>query len=154
MKNDNPPPPRDVCTIPDYVLGKLLFYDELTDNNCRWVVYDGAQKVRCATRRDALDYIQRRVTESSGEVQRLALSARVHIQKALEELDRAAMKATEDSLVLARLSARLRPFVVELDNITLYNYGKNKKKEGEPTPTCNNGSLAKEHAWDYDRQCE
>lgn len=128
MINDIYPPPADVCTVPDYILGKLMYYDDHSDDNCRWVVYDGARKVRCATRKDALKYIQSTVLCNDSEAQRLVLSARVYINRALQQLDKAATMTAGNSLVLARLSARLRPFVVDLDNLTLSNYDPNKKK--------------------------
>lgn len=128
MINDIYPPPADVCSVPDYILGKLMYYDDQTDDNCRWVVYDGAQKVRCATRRDAIRYIQSTVLCNDSEAQRLVVSARVYINRALQQLDKAATLTASNSLVLARLSARLRPFVVDLDNLILVNYDPTKKK--------------------------
>lgn len=105
-----------------------MYYDDRSDDNCRWVVYDGARKVRCATRKDALKYIQSTVLCNDSEAQRLVLSARVYINRALQQLDKAATMTAGNSLVLARLSVRLRPFVVDLDNLTLPNYDPNKKK--------------------------
>lgn len=118
--NKTPPPPDQLYdNVPDYILGKLLYYDQDSDDNCRYVVYDGARKVRCATRKDAIAYIQSTVLKNDSEAQRLTLSARAHIQKALEELDKAATRTGANSLVLARLSVKLRPYIVELDNLTL-----------------------------------
>lgn len=125
MTDNNYPPPANVCPIPDYILGKLMYYDEGSNDNCKWVVYDGYAKVRCPSRAEAIAYIQEQVLGRDGEAERLIIDARAHIQSALQKLDRAATRTATNSLLLARLSARLRPFVVDLDNITLNNYGKN-----------------------------
>lgn len=132
MINDINPPPADVCTVPDYILGKLMYYDDLSDDNCRWVVYEGDRKVRCATLRDALKYIQSTVLCNDSEALRLVLSVRVYINRALQQLDKAATMTAGNCLVLARLSARLRPFVEDLDNLILSNYDPNKKKANLP----------------------
>lgn len=125
MTDNDYPPPANVCPIPDYILGKLMYYDEGSNDNCKWVVYDGNAKVRCPSRAEAIAYIQEQVLGRDGEAERLIIDARAHIQSALQKLDRAATRTATNSLLLARLSARLRPFVVDLDNITLNNYGKN-----------------------------
>lgn len=130
------PPPRNACPIPDYILGKLLYFDGDSDDNCRWVVYDGDRKVRCATRKDAIAYIQERVLGKDEEAERLVLDARAHIQRALKLLDKAAATTARDSLLLARLSAKLRPFIVDMDNITLYKYGQKTQNTGMPPSAC------------------
>lgn len=55
-KENYPPPPstQDLKFIPDYYLGCLIFYDEFTDDNMRWVCYDGRQRYRCVSRAAAM----------------------------------------------------------------------------------------------------
>lgn len=136
MDNNAPPPAPWYDDIPDYVLGKLLYYDQDSDNACRWIVYDGAQKIRCATRKDAIRYIQMTVLHQDNEAQRLTISARAYIQKALEQLDKAATKTSTNSLLLERLSVKLRPFVVDLDNLILTDYDKKSKKAHLRSSAC------------------
>ena len=103
--------------IPDYYLGCLLYYDDETDDNCRWVVYDGHNKIRCTSRQSAVDYITHLRLDRSEEVTRLLVSARLLVNKASEQLHRSATLVTgPQQLLFEQLSARLRPFVVELDN--------------------------------------
>ena len=103
--------------IPDYYLGYLMFYDQFSDDNCRWVVYDGLNRVRCPTRASAVDYINQRHNSTANDVLRLMTSARLHVDAALKDLDRASrFTSGPQKLLLERLSVRLRPFVVDLDN--------------------------------------
>lgn len=103
--------------IPDYYLGKLLYYDEFGDDNCRWVVYDGQTRVRCPTRHDAIDYIARHALRDDDQRKRLIISARLLLNKAMEHLDRAArMSEGQDKLLYESLAVKLRPHIVDLDN--------------------------------------
>ena len=123
-KETTPPPPQDVCTqyspdnLTDYYFGMLLYYDFDSDDNCKWVVYDGQSKVRCPTRKDALNYICKQALSEPDEGARLLLSARMRINDAILELDKAATyQAGASRLLLERLAVRLRPVLVELDNV-------------------------------------
>lgn len=125
MNIESTPPPANVCTgipeiysgVPDYYLGFLIYYDDFDDDNCRWVVYDGANKVRCPTRRDAIDYIVSRKRISADDILKLMTSARISINRAMQELEKAATYTSgTQRLLLERLAVKLRPFLVDLDN--------------------------------------
>lgn len=106
-----------VTDLPDYYLGCLLYYDDESEDNCRWVVYDGHNKIRCPSRSSAIDYIAQQRLDLSDEVARLVVSARLLVNKASKQMHRAAQLSTgPKQLLFEQLSARLRPFVVELDN--------------------------------------
>lgn len=115
---DKSTPPPIVCTdIPDYYLGKLLYYDDDSDDNCRWVVYDGQNKIRCPTRSAAIDYISQTSLSTNDETRRQLLSARLHLNRAMSALDKAAdLSAGVEKLQYARLAVRLRPTLVDIDN--------------------------------------
>lgn len=119
MKN-LPPPHDDFQTptdLPDYYLGCLLWFDDLSDDNCRWVVYDGANRVRCPSRRDAVNYICMRRQQPSDDYTRKLVSARLHINHAFSDLrDAAAAADPMTAAIMERLSVKLRPLLVELDN--------------------------------------
>lgn len=103
--------------LPDYYLGCLIYFDELGTDNCRWVVYDGFNRVRCPTRKSAIDYICSNRMNRNEELTRLLFSARLHINHAHDDLERAARLAAGPSqLLYENLSVKLRPFLVELDN--------------------------------------
>ena len=109
--------------LPDYYLGKLLYFDDCTDDNCRWVVYDGHSKVRCATRRDAIDYIQSHSLVDHTETMRRMIYARTLLARAMMMIDAAADRETAATqLLLRRLAVTIRPIIIEIDNITLKHY--------------------------------
>lgn len=106
--------------LPDYYLGCLIYYDGDGDDNCRWVVYDGRNYVRCATRRDATDYINKLTDRSEGETRRQLISARIDVNSAIEKMEAAAvMSEPARRLLLQRHAVRLRPVLVDLDNIIM-----------------------------------
>lgn len=122
METKNTPPPQLYVheDLPSYYYGKLLYYDEDGKDNCRWVVYDGHSKVRCPTRSSALDYIISTKAEQPTIVQRRLLQARMDINNAYEALRKAAdSSAGAEQLLLDRLSVKLRPLLVELDNLLI-----------------------------------
>lgn len=109
------PPPAAFGELPEYHLGRLLYYDEMSHDNCRWIVYDGIKKVRCPSRTAALNYITEQ-NEAVPDVSAKAISrARFHLNRAIMELDFAALHSP-NRLILERLAVRLRPFLVEIDN--------------------------------------
>lgn len=134
MDTNSPPPPQNVCTlsdIPDYYYGMLLYYDLDGEDNCRWVVYNGETKVRCPTRRDALDYIMTAARNTDQKSAQLVLDARLRLATAINSLDKAATYETgAQRLLLERLAVRLKPVLVELDNIlTLTTINNDKTKD-------------------------
>lgn len=109
----------------------LLYYDLDGEDNCRWVVYNGETKVRCPTRRDALDYIMTAARNTDQKSAQLVLDARLRLATAINSLDKAATYETgAQRLLLERLAVRLKPVLVELDNIlTLTTINNDKTKD-------------------------
>lgn len=107
--------------IPDYYLGMLVFYDEFSDDNCKWVVYDGMNKIRCPTRRDAMNYIAERKTKDlTPDIFGRIIDARISLNRTIELLDTAAqLSGGLEKTLLERLAVRLRPVLVEIDNVSL-----------------------------------
>ena len=83
-------------------------------------MYDGRNYVRCATRRDATDYINKLTDKSEGETRRQLISARIDVNSAIEKMEAAAvMSEPARRLLLQRHAVRLRPVLVDLDNIIM-----------------------------------
>lgn len=81
------------------------------------MVYDGANKVRCPSYFDAIDYITTRRTLTADDIIKYMTSARMSIHRAMADLDKAATYCTgPQRLLLERLAVKLRPFIVDLDN--------------------------------------
>lgn len=123
LKNmDNYPPPANVCTdgLSEYYLGCLLYYDDESEDNCRWVIYDGHSRIRCVTRDAAVEFIARNYREDSTRAYTLLVAARMHLHAAHKDLVKAAAEATgPKKLCIEQTSARLRPYIVLLDNLIL-----------------------------------
>lgn len=107
--------------LPDYYLGFLIFYDELNQDSCKWVVYDGTSRVRCPTRASAVDYITDRYNARRGaSIQTQIIDARISLNHAISQLDAAAnASGGVEKLHLQRLAVRLKPVLVDIDNIIL-----------------------------------
>ena len=60
----------------------------------------------------------------------------VSLKPALEQLDKAATKTSTNSLLLERLSVKLRPFVVDLDKLIMTDYDKKSKKARLRSSAC------------------
>lgn len=118
------PPPANLehrDPLPDYYLGYLIFYDEFSEDNCKWVVYDGMSRVRCPTRRGAIDYITDRAGKNKNpDFQTRIIDARISLNRAITQLDSCAELFDGIArLQLERLAVRLKPVLVDIDNIVL-----------------------------------
>lgn len=123
MNIDTTPPPRQEQRdqLPDYYLGFLITFDEFSEDACKWVVYDGFSRVRCPTRKAALDYITDRYnTIHESDISSRIIDARIALNHAIEQLDAAArFFVGVERLQLERLAVRLKPVLVDIDNIIL-----------------------------------
>lgn len=121
METTPPPQHLQPGELPDYYLGFLIFFDELSDNACKWVVYDGTSRVRCPTRTEAVNYITDRYNQrNSANLSSRIIDARISLNHAINQLDAAAAACTGlEQLHLARLAVRLKPVLVDIDNILI-----------------------------------
>ena len=123
MNIDTTPPHHQLqlYNLPDYYLGFLIFFDEFSEDACKWVVYDGTSRVRCPTRMSAVDYITECCNQRSGHCfKSRIIDARISLNHAIEQLDAAANELGGfEKFHLQRLAVRLKPVLVDIDNITL-----------------------------------
>lgn len=123
MNNDITPSPHELQpdSLPDYYLGFLITFDEFSEDACKWVVYDGTSRVRCPTRTSAIDYVTERYKQRSGLcLKSRIIDARISLNHAIEQLDVAANElGGVKKFHLKRLAVRLKPVLVDIDNITL-----------------------------------
>lgn len=108
-------------SLPDYYLGFLIMFDEFSKDACKWVVYDGTSRVRCPNRTSAIEYITERYKQRSGHsFKSRIIDARISLNHAIEQLDAAANElGGVEQIHLQRLAVRLKPVLVDIDNITL-----------------------------------
>lgn len=109
-------------SLPDYYLGFLIMFDEFSQDTCKWVVYDGTSRVRCPTRASAIDYITEHYKQRSGHFfQSRIIDARISLNHAIEQLDTAANElGGVERFHFQRLAVRLKPVLVDIDNIILF----------------------------------
>ena len=61
--NEQPPPTKVADnTLPDFYLNTLIFEDTLSQDTCRWIVYDGLTRNRFPSRKDAIAWIENHKT--------------------------------------------------------------------------------------------
>lgn len=115
-KNKEFTPPRD--ELPEYFLGRLIYFDDLSGDQMKWVVYDGRQKVRCVSRKSAEEYCRQMVAKVHPAVNEKLWRIIEHIDTAWQELDKAAQFYPVDArLELERKSLELRMIGQRVDTI-------------------------------------
>lgn len=88
----------NIKSLPDYIGGRLLFYDEFSDDNMRYVVYDGYRKIRFISRKAAEKWIMEQVTGGSQECVECAMIAQMHLDRAWRALHNASNHANNADL--------------------------------------------------------
>lgn len=110
------PPPLD--GLPEYSFGRLIFYDSTSDDNCRWVVYDGDKKVRCPDRMTALRYCAEKAGSVDDELVTLLLVVNDELRRCWQHLDRVAARLPAEERLEAGLTAvELRKQFDRLDRL-------------------------------------
>lgn len=72
------------------------------------------------SRDSAVEFIARNYREDSTRAHTLLVAARMHLQAAHNDLNKAAAETTgPKKLCIEQTSARLRPYIVALDNLIL-----------------------------------
>lgn len=104
-------------SIPDYVAGRLLYFDEFGNDNMRWVLYNGNSSIRFPTRTEAEKYAWQHATEVSEESINYAMVAFSNLVRAANLLHRAANKNPDQDirLQLEQLSVYTRKLSDKID---------------------------------------
>lgn len=85
----------DKLAIPDYFAGRLIYFDDLSDETMRWVVYDGRQKIRFTSRAAAERWCAAESMKLHSEVLDKLMIALLYLDKAKCALDSAATFTSE-----------------------------------------------------------
>lgn len=109
-------PPR-VTKLPDYFLGRLIFFDEYSSDAMKYVVYDGREFVRCVSRKAAERYCAEKQNCVGHEAITQALVSMEHLRISFRTLDNAASRThdTEARLVLEGFAFHLRKAYDKID---------------------------------------
>lgn len=78
--------------LPEYYLGRLILYEALSKDACKWVVYDGVTKVRCASKQSAMRYCEDHSVNIPYKLQEGLTSAYTRMQHAVSQLESVAEK--------------------------------------------------------------
>lgn len=104
-------------SIPDYVAGRLLYFDEFGNDNMRWVLYNGNSSIRFPTRTEAEKYAWQHATQVSEESINYAMVAYSNLVRVSNLLHRAANKNPDQDtrLQLEQLSVYTRKISDKID---------------------------------------
>lgn len=117
MDQDNTIPPQ-IGELPDYYLGRLIYYDDLGDDNCRWIIYDGVNTIRFPSRAAAERYcIEVSLKISDDSIQNLMRSYE-YMRRSYLILDKAAqLSPANHRLLLESIALKVRLMADKLDSI-------------------------------------
>lgn len=110
--------------LPDFYLNSLIFEDSLSQDSCKWVVFDGLTRVRFPTRAAAIAWIENHKTILPAARSRLQRIAN-RVNAAWISLDNEAFEMPDlERTILERIALALRQ-----TNESLENFIKNYIKE-------------------------
>ena len=114
-------------SIPDYFAGRLIYYDGISAETMRWVVYDGHRKVRFTTRAAAEKFAAEEAAKFENEfIERLFL-ANLYADKAKSALEVAATFAPENlKQTIELLALDIRKAYDKIDIIIPQTWKQNK----------------------------
>lgn len=103
--------------IPDYFAGRLIYFDDLSNETMRWVVYDGRQKVRFTSRAAAERWSAAESMKLHSEVLDRIMVAMLYLDKAKNALDAAATFTAEMREEIEFYALEIRRIEDKLDTI-------------------------------------
>lgn len=114
-------------SIPDYFAGRLIYYDGISEETMRWVVYDGHRKVRFTTRAAAEKFAAEEAAKFDNDVTERLFLANLYADKAQKALDAAATFAPETlKQTIEMLALDIRKVNDKIDSITAQTWKQNK----------------------------
>jgi len=106
MTMDKTTPPREILNeLPDYFLGCLIFYDESSDDNMRWILYDGRRKIRCISRSAAEKLAAEIATKITDDGINHLMVAHHFLRRAHQTLDKMANESDVETRLWLQLKA-------------------------------------------------
>ncbi len=102
---------------PDYFAGRLIYYDAISPETMRWVVYDGHRKVRFTSRRAAEGWCVAESQKTNSEVIVRLMGAYLFADKAKQALEAAASFANELRQEIESYALEIRKISDKIDTI-------------------------------------
>lgn len=105
-----------MADLPDYYMGRLIIHDEDSDDNMRWIVYDGLTQVRCVSKTAAMMYIQEHALKVNDDALHYLYIEHDRLRRSYMHLDDiAAMLPAADRPTIEAISVNLRKIADSLD---------------------------------------
>ena len=114
---------------PDYFAGRLIYYDDISSETMRWVVYDGHRKVRFTSRRAAERWCAAESMKIHSEVIDRLMVAYLYADKAKQALEAAASFANELRQEIEFYALEIRKISDKIDTIIAQSCTKMKDKK-------------------------
>lgn len=119
----------DYKELPDYYLGCLIYRDDVSDDNMRWIVYDGRTYTRCISRKAAEHYAAQIRNQTNEEEIAILMQAHHFLSRAYRTLDKAASMSTiETRLLLERKALEVRMIADTIDATIAQKIPQNQDK--------------------------
>lgn len=111
--------------LPDYAFGRLIFHDDFSDDNMKWIVYDGRTKVRCISKKAAYHYVAQQANVVGSEAINFLMVGHHHLTRGYKSIDRAApMMPVEVKLECEAIALAVRRLADKIDSIIAQNLPK------------------------------
>lgn len=111
---------------PDYFAGRLIYYDDISPETMRWVVYDGHRKIRFTSRRAAERWCAAESLKIHSEVIDRLMVAYLYADKAKQALEAAASFANEMRQEIEFYALEIRKISDKIDTIIAQSCTKTK----------------------------
>lgn len=103
------PPPTSNHELPRYFCGRLIYYDQDTDNRMQWVVYDGANVNRFTSEKAAEMWCLKNGVRLSHQTVQALQYASYKLYQASDSLDKCAAQMPQNDKILTEdVSVTLR----------------------------------------------
>lgn len=111
--------------LPDYAFGRLIYRDDVLDDNMKWIVYDGRTKVRCISKKAAYQFAAQQANAVGSEAIHFLMVGHHHLTRGYNAIDRAApMLPVEIKLECESIALAVRRLADKIDSIIAQNLTK------------------------------
>lgn len=122
MKKDRYLPPpidmRNQNSVPEYYLGRLIFFDDTGEDNMRWVIYDGRKFCRASSMSEARRYCEEQALSVDEDTIKRLRALHYRLSADIREFDKVALFLPADTRIyLQSISVGIRQLADKIDNI-------------------------------------
>lgn len=132
MKNETQEPQEqtdiwhnDGDDLPDYAFGRLIYRDDVTHDNMRWIVYDGRQYVRCISKKAAYHLAATQANAIGAEPIHFLMVGHHHLTRGFNAIDKgASIMPVELKIECEAIALQVRRLADKIDSIIAQNLTK------------------------------